>query len=81
MRGYEPGRGVATRVTMVQFGEKRRYLVAKQLSDVANLALAALAFGQFIRGQGFSTSTLLLGMGLWLAFAVLAFVVAGGSDS
>ena len=54
----------------------------KQLSDLANLAIAALVFGQFIRGQ-FSAMALRAGIALWIIFAAIAcaFAVAEGADS
>ena len=71
------GRVIALRAPMVKFGKTRRSLVAKQLSDVANLALA---FGQYIRGQALSALALPSGIALWVVFAALAAAVAGRED-
>ena len=67
---------------MIVLGKTRRALLVKQLSDLANLAIAALVFGQFIRGQ-FSAMALRAGIALWIIFAAIAcaFAVAEGADS
>jgi hypothetical protein len=65
---------------MEVLGRARRALLAQQLSDLANLAVAALVFGQFIRGQ-FSAKGLLAGIALWIVFAAIAFAVADGAES
>lgn len=61
--------------TMLVFGKARRALLAKQLSDVANLAMAALVFGQFISGRPLSTVALLWGGGLWFGLVASALAI------
>jgi hypothetical protein len=75
------GTDLARCSTMVTLGKARRALLAKQLSDLANLAVAALVFGQFIRGQQFSAKALVAGVGLWMIFAAMAFAVSEGAES
>jgi hypothetical protein len=43
--------GLLTNPTMVVFGKARRTLLAKQFSDAANLAAAALIFGRFLSSR------------------------------
>ena len=44
----------------------RRELLAEKLLDVANLAVAALIFGQFISSQPFHIGVATFGVALWL---------------
>ena len=57
---------------MLELGKARRALLAKQFSDIANLAIAALVFGQFIRDQQFSVKGFFAGAALWVMFAAMA---------
>ena len=43
-----------------------RQLLAEKLMDVANIAVAALIFGQFVAGQPFPMGVAMLGVSLWL---------------
>jgi hypothetical protein len=70
-------RRLLTNQTMVVFKKVRRALLAKQLSDAANLALGALAFGQFIGTRQLSVVSFLCGAALWLALVCSALAVAG----
>lgn len=45
--------------------QPRRELLAEKLMDVANIAVAALIFGQFISGQPFQTGLGIAGFALW----------------
>jgi len=44
----------------------RRELLAEKLLDVANIAVAALIFGQFVSGQAFHIGVAAFGVGFWL---------------
>ena len=46
--------------------QARRQLLAEKLMDVANIAVAALIFGQFVAGQPFQMGVAMLGVSLWL---------------
>ena len=50
----------------------RRELLAEKLLDLANLAVAAMMFGQFVSGQPFRIGVGIIGVSLW----VLLFCVA-----
>ena len=59
-------------------GERREFL-AEKFGDLANLAVAALVFGQAV-GQGtFSPGVGLAGIAMWLALMAFAFLLKGGS--
>ena len=62
---------------MVELGNARRALLAKLLSEAANLALATLVFGQVLSGRSFSIAELSWGAGLWFTLAGAALAVAG----
>jgi hypothetical protein len=62
---------------MLVFGKARRALLAKQLSDVANLAMAAFVFGQLISGRPISVLALVWGAGLWLGLVASALAITG----
>lgn len=45
--------------------QARRQLLAEKLMDVANIAVAATIFGQFVSGQPFQISAGIIGISLW----------------
>jgi hypothetical protein len=62
---------------MLPLRKEQNALLAKLLGDLANLAAAALIFGQFIRGRPFSFTAFAAGMVIWLILAAGALIVAG----
>jgi len=46
--------------------QPRRELLAEKLLDVANIAVAAMIFGQFVSGQPFDVGAAAFGVGFWL---------------
>ena len=56
--------------------QKRRRLLTP-----ANLAVAALFFGQFLNNRAFSPGLALFGIGIWMFLIVCAYVLAGGNQS
>jgi len=68
-------------MTMLEFHEKQRAVLADKLPDLANLAAGAMIFGQALSGNGFSFSTAVVGFGIWLVLVILAIVFAKGSGS
>ena len=46
----------------------------------ANLALAAMVFGQFLGGRPFSTTVAILGIATWAVLVGCAFVIGGGQE-
>ena len=54
----------------------RRELLAEKLMDVANLAVAATIFGQFVSDQPFRVGTGIIGIALWaLMYGVAYFYI------
>ena len=53
------------------FAEK----VAEKLMDAANIAFGALVVGQFLGQQGLSLALAVVGIGIWLSFYVLSYLV------
>jgi hypothetical protein len=54
-------------------------MLADKVLDVANVAAAALVFGQFL-GDRFSIALAVVGMVLWSLLAVIALVLASGGE-
>ena len=56
--------------------QARRELLAEKLMDVANVAIAATIFGQFVSDQPFQIGTGIIGIGLWaLIYGVAYFYI------
>lgn len=51
----------------------QRELLAEKLMDVANIAVAALIFGQFVSGQPFHIGLAVIGVALWAFFYGAAY--------
>ncbi len=51
----------------------RRELLAGKLMDVANLAVAATIFGQFVSGQPFRADVGIIGIALWALIYCAAY--------
>lgn len=62
---------------MVRWTERRRTFLAEKFGDLANLAVAALVFGQALGEGGFSLSLGLLGIAVWLALTAIGFAFSG----
>lgn len=62
---------------MLPLRREQNALLAKLVADLANMAGAALIFGQFIRVRPFSAAALLAGIILWLSLAAGALIIAG----
>ena len=57
----------------------RRELLAEKLLDVANIAVAAMIFGQFVSGQPFRIDVGIIGVALWLfIYAFVYLRILGG---
>jgi hypothetical protein len=64
---------------MVGFTQGRRSHLADKFGDAANLAAAALVFGQAVSQQAFSIPLALAGFLIWLMFMVVSFFLRGES--
>ena len=61
--------------------EPRRELLAEKLLDVANIAVAAMIFGQFVSGQPFRIDVGILGVALWLFVYIFVYLrILGGKE-
>ena len=63
---------------MVHLNEQRREYLADKFGDLANLAIAALVFGQVVGQQQFSATVGLAGIGTWLVFTAGGVALKGG---
>jgi hypothetical protein len=62
---------------MLRFTGRQRRALGNTLRELANLAAAALVFGQFV-GQGFASwSTLVVGTAFWFAVVSLGLLMEG----
>ena len=65
--------------TMLRLTERRRTIVAEKFADLANLAVAALVFGQALGDEPFSVGVGLVGAAVWSVFMGVTFYLAGDS--
>jgi hypothetical protein len=63
-------------MTMLRWISAQRAVLTDKLPDFANVAVAALVFGQAFSDAAFSAWLALLGVAIWLAFMTLAVLVA-----
>lgn len=66
---------------MLVFNRSQLAVFVDKLPDAANLALAALVFGQFLDETMFSPLLALTGFGVSAFFLTLAVIIAGESES
>ncbi len=55
-------------------------MLVDKLADVANLAIGALSFGQFLADRPFSFALALCGVGMWGVLMAWAIVLADGGN-
>ena len=60
---------------------KQRAMLVDKLPDVANLALGALVFGQFLRDDPYSLEVATVGVAIWAVVMAGAAILAGGAES
>ena len=60
---------------MLRFNSRRLTVLGETLRELANLAAAALVFGQFVRDGLVSWSTLLVGTAFWLVVVWLGLLM------
>ena len=63
---------------MLRLKREQRAMFADKLPDLANLAVAALVFGQFL-ASGFSWTVGALGLTLWVSLMAAATWLTGAS--
>jgi len=64
---------------MVRFTERRRAVLAEKFGDLANLAVAALVFGQALGQDTLSFGVGLAGFGIWSVLMSATFFLTGES--
>ena len=62
---------------MLRLTERRRTIVAEKFGDLANLAVAALVFGQALGNDEFSLAVGLTGAAMWTVLMALMFLLSG----
>ena len=62
---------------MVRWTERRRSILAEKFGDLANLAVAALVFGQALSQDSFSVRVGLAGFAIWSVLMTATFFLAG----
>ena len=62
-------------MTMVRFSREDRRFVAEAVREIANLAAAAMVFGQFVVDRSFSPLIALGGILVWFGFMAFAIVL------
>ena len=63
---------------MLRLSDPQRAVLVQVIPAVANLAVGAMVFGQFLRPQPYSMALAATGIAFWLVFVGMAVVVAGG---
>ena len=64
---------------MIRFSEGRRTHLAEKFGDLANLAAAALVFGQAVSQDAFSLRQGVAGITIWSLFMSVSFLLRGES--
>ena len=62
---------------MLRLSDPQRAVLVQALPAVANLAIGAMVFGQFLRQQTFSTGLALAGIGFWVLLVGATVLLAG----
>jgi hypothetical protein len=63
---------------MLRLSHRRRAILAEKFGDLANLAVAALVFGQALSQETFAWSIGVTGAAIWVLFMGCTFFLAGG---
>lgn len=71
-------RACDTRVTMLLLNRAQRAMLVDKMPDVANLAIGALSFGQFLADRRFSLTVALCGAAIWVV--LMAWTLALASE-
>jgi hypothetical protein len=67
-------------VTMLLLNREQRAMLVDKLPDVANLAVGALSFGQFLADRPFSSTLAICGAAIWLALMAWTIALADGGN-
>ena len=61
---------------MVRLSTRRRAVLVEKLPDIANVAVGALVFGQFLGDRPYSPALALYGVGIWSALMGFVLLLA-----
>ena len=61
---------------MLRLNARQRTVLLEKVPDVANLAIGALLFGQFVGGQPFSPWSALTGFVIWIVLMAMTLSIA-----
>jgi len=64
---------------MLRLTSEQRALLADKFAELANLAVAALVFGQALGSSEWSIMVAVLGVTLWALLTGIAIVLTGGT--
>ncbi len=62
---------------MLRLTDAQRAVLVQAIPAVANLAVGAMVFGQFLRQQPFSTGLAAAGIAFWFVFVGVTVLLAG----
>jgi hypothetical protein len=65
---------------MLLFSRAQRAVLVEKVPDVANLAIGALSFGQFLGERPFSFGLAIFGVGMWVILIALTLVLASEKE-
>lgn len=65
---------------MLKLTRQQRSMLAEKLLDIANLAAAAMIFGQFVSERRFSAAIAGVGATVWVVLAVCAIRLSRGTS-
>jgi Na+-transporting methylmalonyl-CoA/oxaloacetate decarboxylase beta subunit len=71
---------VLQRAAMLLLNRTQRAMLVDKLPDVANLAIGALSFGQFLADRPFSLTLGLCGLAIWVVLMAWAISLASGGN-
>ncbi|MEO6064379.1 MAG: hypothetical protein ABIP49_01180 [Lysobacterales bacterium] len=76
------GNGIerAATSTMLLLNRAQREMLVDKLPDVANLAIGALSFGQFLGDRPFSLTRALCGVAMWMILMAWTIALASGRN-
>ena len=66
--------------TMLLLNRAQRTVLVDKVPDVANLAIGALSFGQFLADRPFSFTLALSGVAMWVVLMAWAIALANGGN-
>ena len=66
---------------MLRLRKRQRAILVEKIPDLANLAAAALIFGQFVSGQRFSLVIAVVGVLTWAGMIAWTLIIARDEET